>query len=67
MDEFKLEDIKDIHVGDIPAAKKGIIDSLIGRDALKEGVPVEHMSSYKQGHQLGTEIENLLKGDQRDY
>ncbi|NMM64711.1 hypothetical protein HBE96_19060 [Clostridium sp. P21] len=67
MDEFKLEDIKDIHVGDIPAAKKGIIDSLNGKDLLKEEVPVEHMSSYKQGHQIGTEIENLLKGDQRDY
>jgi hypothetical protein len=67
MDRFRLENIKDIHVGDLPAAKKGIIDSLMGKDSLKEEIPVEHMASYKQGHQLGTEIENLLKGDESQY
>ncbi|AKN32123.1 hypothetical protein Ccar_15125 [Clostridium carboxidivorans P7] len=66
MDKFKLEDIKDVHVGHIPAAKKGIVDSLMGKDLLKESVSLEHMSSYKQGHQLGTEIENLLKGYEQD-
>lgn len=67
MERFKLDDIKDIHVGDLPAAKKGIIDSLVGKDKLKDTVPLDHMSSYKQGHEIGTQIENLLKGDQRDY
>lgn len=67
MDRFTLKSMEDIHVGDLPAAKKGIIDSLIGKDSLKEEVPLEHMASYKQGHQLGTEIENLLKGDKRQY
>lgn len=67
MDRFKLNDLKDIHVGDIPCAKKGIIDSLLGKDLHKSEVPFERMSSYKKGHEIGTEIENLLKGDQRDY
>ncbi len=67
MDEFKLEDIKDVHVGHLPSAKKGIIDSLMGNDVHKEEIPLGQMASYKQGHQIGTEIENLLKGDQRDY
>lgn len=64
MEGFELNDIKEIHVGDLPAAKKGIIDSLLGEDVYKERVPIEHMSSYKQGHQIGTQIEDLLKGDQ---
>jgi hypothetical protein len=67
MNEFKLNDIKDIHVGDLPSAKMGIIDSLLGNDDHKTKIPFNCMASYKTGHQLGTEIENLLKGDQRDY
>lgn len=67
MDKFTISDIKDIHVGHIPAAKLGIIDSLIGRDENKSKVEEKHLNSYAQGHELGTEIENLLKGDQRDY
>lgn len=67
MDRFQIEDIKDIHVGHLPAAKMGIIDSLLGEDVFKKNVDITQMASYKQGHQLGTEIENLLKGDQRDY
>lgn len=67
MDRFELNDIKDIHVGDLPTAKKGIIDSLLGKDDLKNGIPIEHMASYKRGHEIGTQIENLLKGDQRDF
>lgn len=67
MDRFQLDDIKDIHVGDLPAAKKGIIDSLSGKDDLKNTVSLEHMASYKRGHEIGTQIENLLKGDQKDF
>jgi hypothetical protein len=67
MDRFELDDIKEIHVGDLPAAKKGIIDSLTGKDAYKDEIPFEHMASYKKGHEIGTQVENLLKGDQRDY
>ncbi|WP_243108638.1 hypothetical protein [Clostridium rectalis] len=67
MDQFNLNDIKDIHVGDLPAAKKGLIDSLLGKDEHKDEVPFQHFSSYKKGHELGTQIENLLKGDQREY
>ena len=67
MDKFELDDIKEIHVGDLPAAKKGIIDSLTGNDGHKDEIPLEHMSSYKKGHEIGTQVENLLKGDQRDF
>lgn len=67
MDRFELDDIKEIHVGDLPAAKKGIIDSLLGEDVFKEKIPYEHMASYKKGHEIGTQVENLLKGDQRDF
>ena len=67
MDRFELDDIKEIHVGDLPAAKKGIIDSLLGEDVFKEKVPLEHRASYKKGHEIGTQVENLLKGDQRDF
>ncbi|MBV7273560.1 hypothetical protein [Clostridium thailandense] len=67
MDRFELDDIKEIHVGDLPAAKKGIIDSLLGEDVFKEKIPYEHMDSYKKGHEIGTQVENLLKGDQRDF
>lgn len=67
MDRFELNDIKNIHVGDLPAAKKGIIDSLLGKDEHKNEITDEYMTSYTKGHQIGTEIENLLKGDQRDY
>lgn len=67
MDRFELDDIKEIHVGDLPSAKKGIIDSLTGKDTYKDEIPFEHMSSYKKGHEIGTQVENLLKGDQRDY
>lgn len=67
MDGFKLEDIKEIHVGDVPSAKKGIIDSLSGEDMHKNQIPFEHMSSYKKGHEIGTQIEDLLKGDQSQY
>ncbi|MDP4177234.1 MAG: hypothetical protein Q8900_02700 [Bacillota bacterium] len=67
MDTFKLDDIKNVHVGDIPAAKRGIIDALSGEDINKKSIPDDHMSSYVKGHEIGTEIDNLLKGDQRDY
>jgi hypothetical protein len=64
MDGFKLEDIKEIHVGDVSVAKKGIVDSLLGEDTHKNEIPFEHMSSYIKGHEIGTQIEDLLKGDQ---
>lgn len=67
METFKLNDIKDVHVGDIPAAKKGIIDGLNGKDINKDTIPDDHMSSYAKGHQIGTQIDNLLKGDQRNF
>lgn len=67
MDRFELDDIKEIHVGNLPAAKKGIIDSLLGEDMFKEKISLEHMASYKKGHEIGTQVENLLKGDQRDF
>lgn len=63
MDGFELDDIREIHVGDLPAAKKGIIDSLLGEDKYKDQVPLEHMASYKKGHEIGTQVESLLKGD----
>ena len=64
---FKLEDVKDIQVGDLPSAKLGIIDSLSGDDIHKNSIESNKMASYIKGHELGTEIENLLKGDQRSY
>ncbi|MFA9397842.1 MAG: hypothetical protein ACERKV_06210 [Clostridiaceae bacterium] len=67
MENFKLEDIKNIKVGDLPSAKRGIIDSLLGRDIYKEEISIEHMASYKKGHEVGTLVENFLKQDQRDY
>lgn len=65
MTDFNLSDIKDIHVGDLPSAKLGIVDSLMGRDEHKD--QVKSLSSYKKGHEIGTQLVNLLKGDQRDY
>lgn len=67
MDRFELDDIKDIHVGDVPIAKKGVIDSLSGKDTHKDEIPLEKLSSYRKGHEIGTHIENLLKGDQVDH
>lgn len=65
--EFDINDIKNIQVGDLPSAKIGIIDSLSGKDKHKNAIERDKMDSYIVGHELGTEIENLLKGDQRDY
>ncbi|AJD30737.1 hypothetical protein AAGC94_02470 [Clostridium sporogenes] len=65
--EFDINDIKNIQVGDLPSAKIGIIDSLSGKDKHKNAIEQDKMDSYIAGHELGTEIENLLKGDQRDY
>lgn len=65
--EFDINDIKNIQVGDLPSAKIGIIDSLSGKDKHKNVIEQDKMDSYIAGHELGTEIENLLKGDQRDY
>lgn len=64
---FDIGDIKNIHVGDLPSAKLGMIDSLSGKDKHKNIIEQDKMASYIVGHELGTEIENLLKGDQRDY
>lgn len=65
MADFNLNDIKDIHVGDLPSAKLGVVDSILGTDDHKG--EVTSMASYKKGHEIGTQIVNLLKGDQRDY
>ncbi|ENK1243228.1 hypothetical protein K8O96_04200 [Clostridium sporogenes] len=64
---FDINDIKNIQVGDLPSAKLGVIDSLLGKDKHKNTIEQDKMASYIAGHELGTEIENLLKGDQRDY
>ncbi|NFI45483.1 hypothetical protein FDA77_02135 [Clostridium botulinum] len=65
--EFDINDIKNIQVDGLPSAKLGIIDSLSGKDNHKNTIEQGKMSSYIAGHELGTEIENLLKGDQQDY
>lgn len=65
MGEMNWDDIKSVHVGDVPTAKKGIIDSLSGKDINKDSVPFEHFNSYKKGHEIGTLIEDILKGDQK--
>ncbi|WP_251859868.1 hypothetical protein [Clostridium sp. Marseille-Q2269] len=65
--EFDINDIRNMTVGDLPSAKLGIIDSLSGKDKHKNTIEQDKMASYITGHKLGTEIENLLKGDQRDY
>ncbi|KOR25524.1 hypothetical protein [Clostridium sp. L74] len=64
---FDINEIKNIQVGDLPSAKLGVIDSLSGKDKYKNTIEQDKMASYIAGHELGTEIENLLKGDQRDY
>ncbi|MCY6369429.1 hypothetical protein [Clostridium ganghwense] len=64
MPNFKLNDLKEIKVGNLPAAKLGIIDSLSGEDSHKNQIAPQHIVSYRQGHELGSQIENLLKGDQ---
>ncbi|GAA0181838.1 hypothetical protein SH2C18_43120 [Clostridium sediminicola] len=61
---FRFENLKEIHVGDLPSAKKGIIDSLLGEDKHKDTVPDKQLNSYIKGHQIGTYIENALKADQ---
>ncbi|NFA21378.1 hypothetical protein EXM39_14350 [Clostridium botulinum] len=65
--EFDINDIKNIQVDDLPSAKLGIIDNLSGKDNHKNTIEQGKMASYIAGHELGTEIENLLKGDQQDY
>ncbi len=64
MHNFKLDDLKEIHVGNVPAAKMGIIDSLSGEDSHKNQIDTKHMASYRQGHEIGSQIDNLLNGDQ---
>ncbi|EJO5347802.1 hypothetical protein NRP93_001894 [Clostridium botulinum] len=65
--KFAINDIKNIQVGDLPSAKLGVIDSLSGKDQHKNSIDQGKMASYIAGHELGTQIENLLKGDQRDF
>lgn len=64
MHNFKLDDLKEIHVGNVPAAKMGIIDSLSREDSHKNQIDAKHMASYRQGQEIGSQIENLLNGDQ---
>jgi hypothetical protein len=68
MDNSRLKQINGIdHVGDVPSAKKGIIDFLSGKDIYKDSVPQDRLNSYKKGREIAVEIENILNGDQRAY
>jgi hypothetical protein len=68
MDNSKLKEINGIYnVGDVPSAKKGIIDFLSGEDIYKDSVPQDRLNSYKKGREIAVEIENILNGDQRAY
>ncbi len=62
---FKFEDLKQIHVGDIPSAKKGIIDNMLGEEEYKETVPDKFFNSYLKGQQIGSYVKNILKCDER--
>ena len=68
MDYSKVKEANGIdHVGDVPSAKKGIIDFLSGEDRYKDSIPKETLNSYKKGREIAVEIENILNGDQRAY
>lgn len=68
MDYTKVREVNGIdHVGDVPSAKKGIIDFLSGEDTYKDSIPQDRLNSYKKGREIAVEIENLLNGDQRAY
>jgi len=68
MDHSKIRAVNGIdHVGDVPSAKKGIVDYLSGEDRYKNSVPQDRLNSYKKGREIAVEIENILNGDQRAY
>ena len=68
MDYTKIKEVNGIsQVGDVPSAKKGIIDFLSGEEKYKDSIPQDRLNSYKKGQEIGVEIENLLNGDQRAY
>jgi hypothetical protein len=68
MDYSKIREVNGINnVGDVPSAKKGIIDFLSGEDTYKDSVPQDRLNSYKKGREIAVEIENILNGDQRAY
>lgn len=68
MDYSKIREVNGIdHVGDVPSAKKGIIDFLSGEDKYKDTIPEDRLNSYKKGREIGVEIENILNSDQRAY
>ena len=68
MDNSKIKEINGIYnIGDVPSAKKGIIDFLSGEDIYKDSIPQDRLNSYKKGREIAVEIENILNGDQRAY
>jgi hypothetical protein len=68
MESSKIRDINGIdHIGDVPSAKKGIIDFLSGEDKFKDTIPKDKLNSYKKGREIAVEIENIMRGDQRAY
>jgi len=68
MDNSKIKEINGIYnIGDVPSAKKGIIDFLSGEDIYKDSVPQDRLNSYKKGREIAVQIENILNGDQRAY
>ena len=68
MDYSKIREVNGIdNVGDVPSAKKGIVDFLSGEDRYKDSVPQDRLNSYKKGREIAVEIENILNTDQRAY
>lgn len=68
MESSNIKNVNGIdHIGDVPSAKKGIIDFLSGDDKFKDTIPKDKFNSYKKGREIAVEIENIMKGDQRAY
>jgi len=68
MDYSKIKEVNGINrIGDVPSAKKGIVDFLSGEDRYKDSIPQDRLNSYKKGREIAVEIENIMNGDQRDY
>lgn len=68
MESSKIKNINGInHIGDVPSAKKGIIDFLSGEDKFKDSIPEDKFNSYKKGREIAVEVVNIMNGDQRAY
>jgi hypothetical protein len=68
MESSNIKNINGInHIGDVPSAKKGIIDFLSGEDKFKDSIPEDKFNSYKKGREIAVEVVNIMNGDQRAY